>query len=143
MLQGKNEMTMSRNSNMDERTQGAGVSRRFQNCTWAYAALSVVIRVTHACAADLDQRGCVAYKSTHVCGGAGIGRRRPEGGGVGGCSTLLLRGESLWGLQLRGGRQDESSQDDLQLFLAHQRVFKITHTKKQAREASNSASRGT
>ena len=124
---------------MDEKTQGAGVRRRFQHCTWAYAALSVVIRVTHACAADLDQRRCVAYKSTHLGGVAGIGRRRPEGGGVGGLSTLLLRGESLWGLQLRGGRQDESSQDDLQLFLAHQRVFKITHTQKQAREAPDSA----
>ncbi len=134
---------MSRDCNMDEKTQGAGVSRRFQHCTWAYAALSVVIRVTHACAADLDQRRCVAYKSTHVGGGAGIGRRRPEGGGVGGWSTLLLRAESIWGLQLRGGRQDESSQDDLQLFLAHQRVFKITHTQKQAGEAPKSASRGT
>ena len=129
---------------MDGMTQGAGISRRFQHCTWAYAALSVVIRVTHACATDLDQLRCVAYKSTHVGGGAGIGRRRPvEGGGVGGWSTLLLRGECLWGLQLRGGRQDESSQDDLQLFLAHQRVFKITHTQKQAGEAPKSASRGT
>ena len=124
---------------MDEKKKGAGVSRRFQHCTWVYAVLSVVIRVTHvgshmyACAADLDQRRCVAYKSTHVGGGAGIGRRRLEGGGVGGWSTLLLRGESIRGLQLRGGRQDESSQDDLQLFLAHQRVFTITHTEAGSR----------